>query len=156
MNEENKFTNKQLRFIEEYLIDSNATQAAIRAGYSKKTAYSQGERLLRNVEVSKALKMKQSIQSEKLEVTLETTIQANKIHEEAYTKLLELTLKATLTTEEELMFTRLAMVCKASDAIKAREMNAKLLGLFNIDGDTINTKIDKININIVRKNDKPN
>ncbi len=44
-------TEKQKRFCLEYLIDANATQAAIRAGYSKKTAYSQGERLLKNVEV---------------------------------------------------------------------------------------------------------
>lgn len=46
-------TEKQKRFADEYLIDTNATQAAIRAGYSKKTAYSQGERLLKNVEVQK-------------------------------------------------------------------------------------------------------
>ena len=48
-------TAKQKRFCEEYLIDLNATQAAIRAGYSKKTAYSQGQRLLKNVEVQKYL-----------------------------------------------------------------------------------------------------
>lgn len=42
---------RQKKFADEYLIDCNATQAAIRAGYSKKTAYSQGERLLKNVEV---------------------------------------------------------------------------------------------------------
>lgn len=42
---------KQKRFCDEYLIDSNATQAAIRSGYSQKTAYSQGQRLLKNVEV---------------------------------------------------------------------------------------------------------
>ena len=42
---------KQKRFCDEYLIDLNATQAAIRAGYSKKTAASQGERLLRKVEI---------------------------------------------------------------------------------------------------------
>ncbi len=41
---------KQKLFYKEYLIDSNATQAAIRAGYSKKTAYSQGQRLLKHVE----------------------------------------------------------------------------------------------------------
>lgn len=44
-------TPKQQRFVEEYSIDLNATQAAIRAGYSAKTAYSIGERLLRHVEV---------------------------------------------------------------------------------------------------------
>ena len=46
-----KMTEKQQRFCDEYLIDLNATQAAIRAGYSEKTAYSQGQRMLKNVEV---------------------------------------------------------------------------------------------------------
>ncbi|MCQ9186663.1 terminase small subunit, partial [Streptomyces sp. IBSBF 2953] len=40
-------TAKKQRFVDEYLIDLNATQAAIRASYSQKTAASQGERLLR-------------------------------------------------------------------------------------------------------------
>ncbi|MCH5205665.1 MAG: terminase small subunit [Oscillospiraceae bacterium] len=44
-------TDKQKRFCDEYLIDPNATQAAIRAGYSEKTAYSVGQRMLKNVEV---------------------------------------------------------------------------------------------------------
>lgn len=42
---------RQKRFCDEYLIDGNATQAAIRAGYNEKTAYSQGQRMLKNVEV---------------------------------------------------------------------------------------------------------
>lgn len=42
---------KQQRFADEYLIDLNATQAAIRAGYSKKTAKEQGSRLLSNVNI---------------------------------------------------------------------------------------------------------
>lgn len=42
---------KQKKFADEYLIDCNATQAAIRAGYSEKTAYSTGQRMLKNVEV---------------------------------------------------------------------------------------------------------
>lgn len=44
-------TDKQKRFCEEYLIDLNATQAAIRAGYSPKTAEQTASRLLRNVKV---------------------------------------------------------------------------------------------------------
>lgn len=44
-------TPKQQRFAEEYLIDLNATQAAIRAGYSPKTAVEQGSRLLANVNI---------------------------------------------------------------------------------------------------------
>ena len=45
---ENKITPKQQRFCDEYLVDLNAKQAAIRAGYSEKTATVQGSRLLTN------------------------------------------------------------------------------------------------------------
>lgn len=48
-------TPKQQRFVDEYLIDLNATQAAIRAGYSAKTANEQGARLLANVSVRSAI-----------------------------------------------------------------------------------------------------
>lgn len=48
-------TPKQAAFVQHYLVDKNATQAAIRAGYSAKTASSAGERLLRNVEVCEAI-----------------------------------------------------------------------------------------------------
>jgi phage terminase small subunit len=46
---------KQRRFRDEYLKDCNATQAAIRAGYSKKCAYTQGSRLLRNAQISEQI-----------------------------------------------------------------------------------------------------
>ncbi|PXW75966.1 phage terminase small subunit [Blastomonas natatoria] len=48
-------TPKQEAFVREYLIDLNATQAAIRAGYSAKTAKQQGQRLLTNVDVQAAV-----------------------------------------------------------------------------------------------------
>ena len=48
---ERTMTNKHKRFADEYLIDCNATRAAIDAGYKKETAYSQGQRLLKNVEI---------------------------------------------------------------------------------------------------------
>lgn len=48
-------TAKQQRFVDEYLVDLNATQAAIRAGYSQKTANEQGARLLANVSVKEAV-----------------------------------------------------------------------------------------------------
>lgn len=44
-------TPKQERFAQEYVVDLNATQAAIRAGYSEDTAKQQGSRLLTNVDV---------------------------------------------------------------------------------------------------------
>lgn len=46
-----KLTPKQARFVEEYLIDLNATQAAIRAGYSPRGADVQGTRLLANARI---------------------------------------------------------------------------------------------------------
>ena len=48
-------TAQQRSFVAEYLKDNNATQAAIRAGYSKKTAYSIGQRLLKKVEIAQAI-----------------------------------------------------------------------------------------------------
>lgn len=64
-----KLTPKQLRFVEEYLIDLNATQAATRAGYSEKTAAEQGARLLINVKVAEAIAEAQSKRSERTEIT---------------------------------------------------------------------------------------
>jgi phage terminase small subunit len=46
---------KQQAFVREYLVDLNATQAAIRVGYSAKTAKQQGSRLLTVVDVAKAI-----------------------------------------------------------------------------------------------------
>ena len=53
MGEGSAVTPRSIDFVDEYLVDLNATQAAIRAGYSEKTAYSIGQRLLKNVEVQK-------------------------------------------------------------------------------------------------------
>lgn len=50
-----KLTKKQQRFVEEYLIDLNATQAAIRAGYSVQTAYSIGDENLKKPEINNAI-----------------------------------------------------------------------------------------------------
>lgn len=51
-----KLSQKQKFFVEAYLANPNATAAALSAGYSKKTAYSQGQRLLKHVEISKLVK----------------------------------------------------------------------------------------------------
>lgn len=55
-----KLTAKQEKFCYEYVIDLNATQAALRAGYSEKTAYSSGSRLLKNVEIQKFIQTLQA------------------------------------------------------------------------------------------------
>lgn len=46
---------KQQAFAREYLVDRNATQAAIRAGYSRKSAHSQGHDLLKHPEIQEAI-----------------------------------------------------------------------------------------------------
>lgn len=48
-------TSKQERFVAEYLVDLNATEAAKRCGYSQRTAYAQGSRLLSNAEIAAAV-----------------------------------------------------------------------------------------------------
>lgn len=64
-----KLTPKQQRFVEEYLVDLNATQAAIRAGYSAKTANEQGARLLANVSVQAAITERMKARQERTEIT---------------------------------------------------------------------------------------
>lgn len=64
-----KLTIKQETFVAEYLVDLNATQAAIRAGYSAKTANEQGSRLLANVSVQKLIQERMNQRSERLEIT---------------------------------------------------------------------------------------
>lgn len=62
---------RQAQFVQEYMIDLNATQAAIRAGYSKRTAYSQGQRLLKHVEVQRRLQIEKSKRAERVQVDQE-------------------------------------------------------------------------------------
>lgn len=66
---------KQQRFCEEYMIDLNATQAAIRAGYSVKTANEQGARLLANVSVSREIERLRAIQSRRTGITADRVLQ---------------------------------------------------------------------------------
>jgi phage terminase small subunit len=65
---------KQRRFAQEYLVDCNATQAAIRAGYSAKTAYSQGQRLLKHVEVKALIAAGQQKRADRTEITAERVL----------------------------------------------------------------------------------
>lgn len=64
-------TPKQQRFVEEYLIDLNATQAAIRAGYAAKDADVQGPRLLGNVGVAEAIEKAQDKRAGKVGIDAE-------------------------------------------------------------------------------------
>lgn len=69
-----KLTDKQQRFVDEYLIDLNATQAAIRAGYSAKTADQQGSRMLANVKIKQAVAEKQAQRSKRTGVNQDRVV----------------------------------------------------------------------------------
>ena len=67
-------TPKQQRFVDEYLIDLNATQAAKRAGYSRDTAGSQGHDLLKNPEIANAISEAQKSLSARTQITQEMVL----------------------------------------------------------------------------------
>lgn len=60
-----KLTEKQQRFVDEYLIDLNATQACIRAGYSVKTANEQGSQNLAKLNIQEAIAVKMAERSKR-------------------------------------------------------------------------------------------
>jgi phage terminase small subunit len=68
-------TSKQSRFVEEYLIDLNATQAAIRAGYSKKTARQIGSENLAKPDIQDAIAEAMSLRSDATNINAEWVLQ---------------------------------------------------------------------------------
>ncbi len=100
-----RLTPKQRRFVEEYLVDLNGTQAAIGAGYSKRTAQEQSSRLLSNVMVRRVIDAATEALSERTEVTVERVV-------------------------NELSFVAFEGEHKTSDKLKALELLGRHLGMF--------------------------
>ena len=140
-----RLTDKQRQFINEYLIDLNATQAALRAGYSEKTAYSIGNENLKKPEIQeyiqKRLKEKEDALIAKQDEVLKTltavmrrekpeTCKARKSHYDDKGK------KVTDEAEQPIC---VEIPTKVSDVNKAAEMLGKYYALFteklNVDGD---------------------
>ncbi len=69
-------TPKQERFVAEYLIDLNATQAAIRSGFSEKTARSQGQRMLTNADIVAAVAGAQGDRTERTNITQDYVLES--------------------------------------------------------------------------------
>lgn len=105
-------TAKQDRFVEEYLVDLNATQAAIRAGYSEKNADKIGPELLGKTRVSEAIQAAIRKRAERVEITQDMVTEELKKIGFA---------KAADYTDAEL---------KYSNKIKALELLGKHLGMF--------------------------
>lgn len=144
----NKLTPKQRRFIDEYLIDLNATQAAIRAGYSEKTAYSIGVQLLKKLEIQAEIQKRRNRLQNKLEITQERVLQelaaiafANGAD---YAKVVNTGLLPTveMIPTEELPPEKLPAIAgikanqygvevKLHDKVKALELLGKYLGTFD-------------------------
>lgn len=74
-----ELTAKQQMFCREYLVDLNATQAAIRAGYSEKTANEQAARLLANVSVKEYVQSLMDERASRVQITADYVI--GSIHE---------------------------------------------------------------------------
>jgi hypothetical protein len=74
-------TPRQRRFVDEYLLDLNATQAAIRAGYSPRTANEQGARLLANASIAAAIQAAQQARSKRVQITTDDVLRG--LHREA-------------------------------------------------------------------------
>ena len=69
-----KLTDKQKKFIDEYLVDLNATQAAIRAGYKEKTAYRTGAENLRKPQIQIEIQKRIQERQQRTEVTQDMVI----------------------------------------------------------------------------------
>ncbi|KAB0670284.1 terminase small subunit [Oryzomonas sagensis] len=69
-------TNKQTLFVNEYLVDLNATQAAIRAGYSARTAHVAGYNLLHKPEAAEAVRKGLQERAEKLNLSGEDVLRS--------------------------------------------------------------------------------
>lgn len=128
-----KLTAKQERFVQEYLIDLNATQAAIRAGYSRKTAGVIG------VENLKKPYIREAIEEKLKQIDDEKTADAKEIRE-FWTRVMRGDEKETVLrydSEGHQVETEISVSMK--DRIKASEMLGKSFAMFT---DKIDSNVD--------------
>ena len=108
-----KLSVKQDRFIDEYMIDGNAAQAAIKAGYSKKCAATIGKENIRKPQIKAEIEKRQGKLRDKLEITQEKVLK--EIAGVAYLNNKGIWKKATV-----------------GDKVRALDMLSKHLGLYNL------------------------
>ncbi len=149
-------TEKQKRFVNEYLIDLNATQAAIRAGYKEKTAYSIGQQNLKKLEVQKEIQKRMQERENRTEITQDMVMKElaaiafsngadyskivtkNSIDDLGNTfEYSDVVLKSTdeLTNEQKkaiagIKQTKFGISVETCDKVKALELLGKHLGMF--------------------------
>ncbi|MEL7656349.1 MAG: terminase small subunit [Bacillota bacterium] len=150
-----KLTAKQQRFVEEYLIDLNATQAAIRAGYSPATAYSIGSELLKKPEIRARIDIALAERSKRTGINADIVIEElgklMRVNADDVINMNDATVKGTATREDTAAIASVKVKIiptedgeiierevKMHDKLKAIELAGKHLGLFK----------DKINLTV--------
>ena len=152
-----KLTPKQIRFVDEYMVDFNATQAAIRAGYKAKTAHVIGAENLRKPKIAEEIARRQKDLQKRTEVSQDRVVKelariafaniADYLHVETQTRTKD---DGTEVTYQTVMFNEtqelsadqraaLAVVkqsvngfeLKLHDKIKALELLGRHIGMFN-------------------------
>ena len=143
-----KLTPKQERFVDEYLVDLNATAAAKRAGYSEKSASRIAIELLNKTHVSAAIQERRAKLRGKLEITQEAVLQelaaiafANGTDFVTVTGAGLLCVKPTSEVAKEklpaiagIKYNQLGIEIKLHDKVRALELLGKHLGVFATGG----------------------
>lgn len=123
-----KLTDKQAAFVREYLVDLNATQAAIRAGYSERTASRIGPQLLGKTCVREAIEKAQAKRARRVEVTQDYVLSnLVEVVERSMQRAPVLDRKGEQVTDEE---GRAVWTFDAKGANRALELLGKHLGIF--------------------------
>ena len=150
-------TDKQERFCEEYMIDLNATQAAIRAGYSPKTANEQGSQLLAKLSIQNRIAQLQAEQSRRTGVSADRVVR--ELAKIAFVNAADLIDPKTASLKSDVSHDDLAAVqsvkvktfgedgleqeVKLADKLRALDLLGKHLGMFNgASGDTADQLAD--------------
>ena len=123
-----KLTDKQTAFVREYLVDLNATQAAIRAGYSERTASRIGPQLFGKTWVREAIEKAQAKRARRVEVTQDYVLSnLVEVVERTMQRAPVLDRKGEQVTDEE---GRAVWTFDAKGANRALELLGKHLGIF--------------------------
>ena len=115
---------KQKRFCDEYLIDCNATQAAIRAGYSEKTAKSLGQRMLTFVD------LREYIEEQLERIHSEKTADAEEVLEYLSSVMRGEQTEKVLKLDGSGIQSIVDINVSAKDRLKAAELIGKRYGMF--------------------------
>lgn len=128
---------RQKKFVREYIKTGNATQSAILAGYSKKTAKSIGQRQLTKVDIKQAIEKEQEKLLKKFNYSVEESFENLK-------KAQELALQRQIYDKESPDITNF---------LKAEELKGKLFGLYIDKKEVTNIDLSPIEI-VLSKNKK--